>query len=655
MLPPLKASTGYRFEAAGLGEKRSMKEMLKQYLDQGISRRKLMKNLTAVGLGAVAAKTVAESLAPVSAKAAEAARGAVREVRGNGGQVYVQQLKAAGVEYYFFNPSTGDAPIYDAFVDEPGIQLIKGIQEGVVAGMADGYARLSGKVGCCSVANVGLPNAMTQLVNTFKDRIPLLLTVAAFGQDQLGRDGPQDYEHQELMMQPLTKWYWLAQSGAGIAEATRRAMKFAATPPGGPVFLEIPDNLLREQVTAQVMDQSLFDVPMRIRPDKKDIETVAKMLIEAKNPLLSVGDEITMCQGEKEVVELAELLGLPVAGGGEFGVWSKPFPTRNPLYLGPVLGNMRFPGQVDLRVNIGNQYGERRSPGTFLVSIRRDPTSLARVSPVDMPLVADAKLAAADLIAAVKSMATKERLKQIADERGARVRQYTKSMADLRQQMIKEYSGGNGSDPIKMERLGVELEASLDKDTIYVNDIDSGKKMDPFMSFGGGNKTYVANGPNILGWGMSAAFGAKLAQPNKQVVAVLGDGAFNFGGPQPLWSQARYKTPITNVVLNNHSYNNERNRIWTFIGGSQAKSGRDMTCYNGDPDVDCAKAAQAFGVEAEKIKSADGVKAALQRAKRANIEGRPYLLDIEVQRDGVGAASEYHPPFSVAELRTKRV
>lgn len=632
-----------------------MKDLLKQYLDRGISRRKLMKNLTAVGLSTVAAKTVAQALAPVSAKAAEAAPAAAREVRGTGGQLYLQQLKAAGAEYYFFNPSTGDAPIFDAFVDEPAVQLIKGIQEGAVAGMADGYARLSGKVGVCSVANVGLPNAMTQLVNTFKDRIPLLLTVAAFGQDQLGRDGPQDYEHQEVMMQPLTKWYWLAQSAGGIPETVRRALKFAATPPGGPVFLAIPDNLLREQASATVYDHQLFDVPMKIRPDHQDVEAVARMLIEAKNPLLSVGDEITMCGGEKEVVDLAELLGLPVAGGGEFGVWSKPFPTRNPLYLGPVLGNMRFPGNVDLRLNIGNQYGERRLPGQTLISIRRDPTSLARVSPVDMALVADSKLAAADLVAAVKSLATKDRLKQIADERSARVRDYTKSMADLREQMLKVYAGGSPNDPIKLELLAVELEHALDKDTIYVNDIDSGKKMDPFMSFGGADKTYVANGPNILGWGMSAAFGAKLAQPNKPVIAILGDGAFNFGGPQPLWSHARYSAPITSIVLNNHSYNNERNRIWSFIGGAQARAGLDLTCYNGSPNVDCAKAAQAFGVEGEKVKDAAGVKAALQRAKRANIEGRPYLLDIEVQRDGVGAASEFHPPLSIAALRTRRV
>jgi len=632
-----------------------MKELLKQYIDEGISRRTLMANLSAAGLSAVATNAIAEALAPVGARAAAASPGAVRNVTGTGGQLYLQQLKAAGVEYYFFNPSTGDAPIFDAFVDEPAVQLIKGVQEGVVVAMADGYARLSGKVGVCSVANVGLPNGMTQLVNTYKDRIPLLLVVGAFPQEQVGRDGPQEYEHQENMLAPLTKWYWQAQSIAGIPETVRRALKFAATPPGGPVFLAIPDNMLRAEGSAAVMDKALFDVPMRIRAEQKDIESVARLLIEAKNPLLSVGDEITLCRGESDVVELAELLGLPVAGGGEFGVWSKPFPTRNPLYLGPVLANMRFPGDIDLRLNLGNQYGERRTGGATLVSIRRDPTSLARVSPVDLALVSDLKLAAADLVAAVKSLATKERLAAIAADRARHVHDYTKGMADLRQDMLKEYATGSDNAPIKLERLASEMESTLEKDAIYVNDVDSGKKMDPFLSFGGADKTYVANGPNILGWGMSAAFGAKLAQPDRPVVAVLGDGAFLFGGPQPLWSQARYRAPITNIVLNNMSYNNERNRIWSFIGGAQAKSGRDMTCYNGSPDVDIAKTAQAFGVEAESVKEASGVKPALARAMRANTDGRPYLLDIHVQRDGLGAASQWYPPLSVADLRTRKV
>jgi thiamine pyrophosphate-dependent acetolactate synthase large subunit-like protein len=632
-----------------------MQELFKQYLDRTISRGTLLKGLSAVGMSTVAAGALAESLGPVSASAAEAAApGAIRTLRDTGGTLFVQQLKAAGVKYYFFNPSTGDAPIFDAIVNEPSIQLIKGVQEGVCVGMADGYARLSGKTGVVNIANVGLPNGMTQLVNTYKDRIPLLLVIAAFGQSVLGRDGPQDYEHQDVMMQPLTKWYWLAQSAAGIPEATRRALKFAATPPSGPVFLAIPDDELAATASAQIMDQSLFDVPMRMRPDRADVENVARMLIEAKNPLLTVGDEITRCGAEAEVLELAELLGLPVAGGGEFGVWSKPFPTKNPLYIGSILRNMRFPGDTDVRLNIGNQYGEIYAPGQKLISIRLDPTSLGRVSPIDMALVADNKLAAADLIAAVKSMATTDRLKKIAADRSARVHAYTADLAKMRDSMMRDFPG-NGAGPVTLERLAVELEATLDRDTIYVNDVDSGKKMDPFMSFGGKGKTYVANGPSILGWGMSAALGAKLAKPDRPVVAILGDGAFLFGGPQPLWSQARYNVPVMNIVLNNFSYNNERNRIWTFDGGQQFKSGLDMTCYNGSPDVDYAKTSQAFGVDAETVREPSQLKAALARAKRANVDGRPYLLDIHIQRDGVGAGSTWHPEFSVAAMRTRKV
>src|SRR5262249_17488774 len=87
------------------------------------------------------------------------------------------------------------------------------------------------------------------------------------------------------------------------------------------------------------------------------------------------------------------------------------------------------------------------------------------------------------------------------------------------------------------------------------------------------------------GMGLAAAFGAKLARPDVPVVSVVGDGSFCFSGPQPLWTQSRYKAPIINIVLNNHSYNNERNRIWHY-GGRQFQTGGDMTCYLGSPDVD---------------------------------------------------------------------
>jgi acetolactate synthase I/II/III large subunit len=623
-----------------------MKDLIKQYLDNGISRRKLMTGLSALGMSSVAVKAMAQSLSTA------APASAMREVQGSGGALFVQQLKSAGVEYIFFNPSTGDFPIFDALVDEPSIQLIKGVQEGAVVAMADGYARASGKTGVVIVANIGLPNAMTQMVNSWKDQIPILVAVASVEQDQLGRDLTQETDHTEVMTQPITKWYWAAKTTEGIPETARRALKFASTAPCGPVFLSLPTNLLRGQAKAAVWDQAKFDVPMRIRPDKDDVEKTARALLEARNPLISVGDEIAWCRAEKELLKLAELLGLPVAGQAlTLGYWSRPFPTQHPLYVGALLRDMRYPGKPDLLLNLGNRFGERASAGTRLISIRQDPASLARSAPVDLGMVADLRLAIADLIEAIRSMASEARIKEIAAERFARVAAYTKEMRAFRAQIVKENAERS---PVSLERIGLELEAALDKDACFVGDIDSGRVMETAMSFGGDGKQYFGTGPNVLGWGLAAAFGVKLARPNQPVVAVVGDGSFLFSGAQPLWTQARYRAPIINIVLNNKSYNNERNRIWHY-GGRQFQTGRDMTCYLGDPDVDYAKASAAFGVEAETVKEASQLKGAIARAQKVVAEGRPYLLDIDTYRDGIGAASTWHPTYSVADMRKRRV
>jgi benzoylformate decarboxylase len=417
------------------------------------------------------------------------------------------------------------------------------------------------------------------------------------------------------------------------------------------VFLSLPTNTLQGVAKANIIDQARFDVPMHIRPDKDDVEAAAKMLLAAQNPMVTVGDELTWSGGQKELIELAELLGLPVASGGTLGYWSKPFPTRHPLFAGQLLRNMPMFGKADLLLNLGNRFGERSAPGTKLISIRTDPSSLARENPVDLGMVADLRLAIGDLVAAIRSQASGQRLKEIAEERTRRTRKITAEILEVRRTTARE---GADASPVTLGRLGLELEEALDRDTCYVCDVDSGKTMDAVMSFGGSDKQYIGTGPNVLGWGMAAGVGVKLARPDQPVVSVVGDGSFLFSGPQPLWSMARYKAPVTVLVLNNRSYNNERNRIWNSAG-RQFKTGRDMTCYNGSPDVDFAKTASAFGVEGEIVNEPAQVRPALDRAKRATVEGRPYLLDIHTRRDGIGAASTWYPAYSIADQRTRKV
>jgi len=635
-----------------------MKDLIKKYMDRGVSRRGFLSGLGGLGITTSAADSLARSLDPFLPSAQNASADTspswLRQMHGTGGALLVAQLKAAGVEYIFFNPSSGAGPIFDALVDEPSIQIIKGLQEGAVAAMADGYAKASGKTAFMMCARPGFPSAMTQIFNTWKDQIPLVVAVDYVTRQRDSDDSFEVADHMEVMAQPITKWYWVAKTTESIPEVTRQAIKFASTTPSGPVFLGFPEDTLAEEVTSSIMDQSKFEISTKVRPDPAMIERTARLLLDAKNPMLYVGDDLTWCGAQKEAVELAELLGLPVSRNTNFNMgWSKPFPTRHPLYLGNYVTETSYPGTADLMLNLGGRlpYGENLKPAEKLVEIRLDPANEARFAPVELAMVADLKFALQDLLAALRGMATDTRLKQISEGRAAKTAEYTAVMRASYQTIAKSVWGHN---PMNYARLGVELETVLEKDACFVTDNDSGKTMELVMSFGGADKQFFGTTGVALGWALPAAFGVKLAHPDLQVVCVLGDGSFLFSGPQPLWSFARYKAPILTIVCNNHSYNNERNRIWN-TGGKQFQTGRDMTCYLGDPDIDHAKASIAFGVEAETVIDPATLQPALERAKRAMADGRPYLLDVHIEREGVGAASEWYPDYSVAAQRQRKV
>src|SRR5260370_5335445 len=360
---------------------------------------------------------------------------------------------------------------------------------------------------------------------------------------------------------------------------------------------------------------------MNVRSAPSLIEKAGSILLDAQSPLLYVGDEVSRCGAQKDVRELVELLGISVTRDGGIIGLSKSFSTQHPLYLGAALRQMRYPANVDVILNLGSRlaYGERIQPGVKLIQVRMDPTNLARTAPTDVAIFGDLKFATEDLLAALKSMATADPLPQISQDRPAKTHAYTATMRHSREQLGKETWNHS---PVSYERLGMELESSLDKDACVVAESDSGRKMEDFMSFGGSDKQFFSTTGAALGWRLPAAFGVKLAHPDLQVVSVVGDGAFLFAGPQPLWSYARYKAPVTIVVCNNRSYNNERNRIWN-IGGRQFQTGPGMTCYLGDPDIDYAMLASGFGVEGGNVAKPSQLKTARHRPQRSTAHGRP--------------------------------
>lgn len=636
-----------------------MKGVIKGYLDGAISRRRLLSGLATMGVATMAAKSMASSLAAF--QPSQQSGGAevntpswMKRVRGTGGKLLVEQLKQAGVQHIFVGCSAAGVSIFDALVDEPDFHIIQAVQEGAVAAMADGYAKASGKTPFCYCSPRGIPNFMSQMFNSHQDNIPMVVTTDYPAIPELGEEKAEYTDHVDEITQPMTKWHWVVETTEKIPEVTRRAMAFAATQPCGPVFLAFPSNILSGTGEADVMDQSKFSIA-KTRPDPVAVEKAARMLLEARSPLLYVGDEITWDGAQQEVLELAELLALPVVQPAGTLAWSIPFPTNHALFLGDYQKQFRFLGPTDVLLNLGAKMPVRHGvpAGVKVIQVRQDPVSLARLYPTEVPMVADLKLATTDILAAVRSLATATRLQEIRDSRYSKIKDFTSQLEEFQHALAAKAAA---RPEVSLERTALDLEAVLDKESYFVGELNSARPIEKsrLMHFGGNDKRYLSNTGRALGWSLSASVGIKLAQPDRPVVAMMGDGAFLFGGPQGLWSQSRYKAPVTSIIWNNHSYDVERTGMYSK-GGRQFETGRDMVCYLGDPDIDYTKIAAGFGVEGEAVTDAAAFRPALERAKRANIEGRPYVIDLHAPRHGAGAASTWHPDYSIAALRKREV
>ena len=180
--------------------------LLQRFIGRGISRRRFVTGLAAAGIGVSAARALGAEFSPFSslpdATDAERLPSWARVVTGTGGQLLVEQLKAADTKYLFITPSSGHAPILDALIDETNIKLVQVLHEGALAAVADGYARASRKTPFLMMARPGLPNAMTQMFNAWKDHVGMVVMVDDVEVDSLGQDGFEDIDHMTSMTAP---------------------------------------------------------------------------------------------------------------------------------------------------------------------------------------------------------------------------------------------------------------------------------------------------------------------------------------------------------------------------------------------------------------------------------------------------------------------
>jgi thiamine pyrophosphate-dependent acetolactate synthase large subunit-like protein len=640
-----------------------MRELVARFLSRSISRRGFLKGMTAAGVSVAAAKSVLESLVPLAhAQAAPgAASGGIKVFQGTGGACMAEQLVASGVKYVFGNSASEDAQFYEALVDRPQLKYILSPHEGPGAAMAAGYVKASGEPTLVmQAAVVGLMNAMGQMYNAHKEQTPLVFY--SYRTDQTrraGRDGFEEVANQEQIVQPLTKYSWLARRADMIPETLRRAFKAAWTPPYGPTYASWHSDFNDETgVRTEIIAQEKVDPRMRVRPNPVEVERAARLLVEAKLPLMIVGDELYHTKSVAKAVKLAELLGMPVAQARQMYA---NFPTGHPLWVGglPVarISSLSYPKEPDVVINVGNKLQHQSaSPivgrNVKFIDMRIDSGSMGNVIVTDVPLVADVAYGLDDLTAAVEGLMTAA-LRQKAVERAQEVRGFSEQAATMRALVTKNPDWNRS--PMIADRVTWEIAQFADKDAIVVHEAGSVN----LHSFGfnplGGRELFFYYGAH-LGSGVGTAAGVKLARPNQQVICLVGDGSFVFG-PTALWNMARLELPVITVVYNNHAYSGPHSRvIEKTTGGRMVQTGQFYHDYLGNPDMNMAHIAKGFGVDGEVVQSAEQLRAALARARKATVEGKPYLIDAQVARVGVAWAEKpWIPPIRIAQERTRKV
>jgi thiamine pyrophosphate-dependent acetolactate synthase large subunit-like protein len=639
-----------------------MRELVAQYLSKTVSRRGFLKGLTTAGVSLAAAESILQSLTPF-VEAQETRRvgpEGVKLFQGNGGAAFAEQLIASGVKYVFGNSASSDAHFYDALVDRPQLKYILTPHEGPGAAMAAGYVKASGEPTIVMQAGfVGLANAMGQMFNAFKEQTPLVFySYRSDTTRRSGRDGFEEVANQEQVVQPLTKYSWLARRADMIPETVRRAFKAAWTPPYGPTYASWHTDFIGENIRTEIITHEKIDPRMRVRPNPKEVERAAQLLVEAKNPLMIVGDELYTGKAVGKAVKLAELVGLPVTQVRQ--VFAN-FPENNKLWVGSMPGGgidtLTYPKSPDVVINVGNklQHG-RPSPivprSAKFIDLRSDSWSMGNVITTEAPLVSDVGYGLDDLIAAVEGIMTASTKTKI-QERTGEIAKFTEQARKLRAQIVKN-PDWNGS-PLLADRLTYEVAQFADKDAIVVHEAGS----IGFHSFDfnplGGRELFFYYGAH-LGSGVGTAAGVKLARPNQQVICLVGDGSFVFG-PTALWNMARQELPVITVVYNNHAYSGPHSRAIDDVpNGRMVQTGQFFHDYLGNPDMNMAYIAKGFGVEAEVVESPGQLKDALARAKRATQDGKPYLIDAQVRRTGVGWVERpWTPPVRIAQERTRKV
>jgi benzoylformate decarboxylase len=548
----------------------------------------------------------------------------------------LEQLRADGVRYLFGNPGSSEEGLLDEISRFPDLEYIMGLQEAALVCMADGYAQATGAASFVLLhSGVGLGNAVGSLYHALHRQTPMVVMAGEAG---VAYDALEAHMSVNLVdvARPVTKYATRAVHPQSLLRLLRRCIKVASTPPRGPVFLAVPQDVLDQLNDEPVVATVVPDT--RVVPDRGAVETAARLLAGARSPVILAGDGVAASGAVEQLVRFAEAW-----GAGVWGAMASELvmPWTHPLWAG-LTGHMfgtdsaAIVAQADAVVVCGTYvfpdvFGATSSPfrpDATIVHIDLDPAAIAKNHPVTIGMVGDPRRtlrALTDSLGEVMTDAQRGAAAQRAQRRGsesARARAEAKRADEARREDM----------PLRMSVVAERLAEQLPPDAIVFDEaLTNSPELTRWLTPSRPGHFFQTPG-GTLGVGIPGAVGAKLAHPDRTVVGFTGDGGAMYTY-QALWSAAHHRVGAKFVVCHNASYRLLKQnlvRYWRDTAAGDAGA-QFPPCFDvHEPTIDFVALAGALGVPALQLSKPGEVAQAVQAMLEHD---GPYLLEVILDRE----------------------
>jgi len=549
-----------------------------------------------------------------------------------GAQSIIRSLEMLGIEHVFGLPGGAILPTYDPLMESKKIRHILVRHEQGAGHAAEGYASASGKLGVCiATSGPGATNLVTAIADAYLDSVPLLAITGQVGSHLIGTDAFQEADIVGITM-PITKHSFLVSRAEDIPETLAAAVLIATTGRPGPVLVDITKDA--QQGKAPFVWPPKVELPGYkpvTKPHGKQISAAAHMILESKKPVLYVGGGVVRSGARAELAKLAEITGAPVvttlmARGA--------FPDSNPQNLGMPGMHGTVPAvtalqKADLLITLGARFDDRVTgdaksfaPFAKVIHVDIDPAEIGKIRFADVPIVGDAKEVITELNAELKTALEggKPDIKDWWQFLNGLVERYPLGYVPA--------NDGKLSPQHVIQRIG-ELSGP---EAVYAAGVGQHQMWSAqFIKYERPNAWLNSGGAGTMGYSVPAAMGAKVAQPDRLVWSIDGDGCFQMTN-QELATCAINNIPIKVAIINNSSLGMVRQ--WQTLFYNERYSNTDL--HTGTDALmipDFVKLAEAYGCLGIRVEKEEEIDAAIKLAIETN--DRPVVIDFIVSRDAM--------------------